>query len=195
MSAIYCERTREVLEHIAHYRSFLPKEDNNLWDLWYQIIDQGTLVFDRKNMRGHVTASMMLLNPQMTHTLLIYHLHHKIWLAPGGHIEEGNILENAVREAQEETGAMLVTPLARHPIHIDTHPITARPAKNEGKHWHHDLLFLGMTQDKDLAIQESEIGDMRWVPLEEVAQGKGHAAKGAQNAMKLIPILKEEKAA
>lgn len=155
-----------------------------------QIEEEGDHAFHRSNMRGHVTSSMMVVRPDTMECLLIDHLHHKIWLAPGGHYEGGTLLESALREVEEETGVTDVEPVFGHPIHIDTHPVTARPAKNEGEHFHSDYLFGGIARGStELVAQEDEIAKAEWKPLDEVAQWQGHAGDGAK---RMISILEEK---
>ena len=155
-----------------------------------QLEEEGERAFLRSNMRGHVTSSMMVVRLDRMECLLIDHLHHQLWLAPGGHYETGSLIESAVREVEEETGLTDIEPILDHPIHIDTHPITARPAKNEGEHWHHDMLFGGIARGgTDLVPQEEEVAKAEWKPLDEVAQWQGHAGDGAR---RMISILKEK---
>ena len=191
----YSRHTIEALDHIGQYGKTFEGPKERVERMWLQLIEEGERAFDRKNMRGHVTTSMMVLDPEHRETLLIYHLHHQIWLPPGGHVEAGSLIDNALREVEEETGLRGVTPLIPYPMHIDTHPITARPAKKEGAHWHHDLLFLGVAPSKETVHQEEEVAEARWFSLKEIAKGDGHAAHGAQNVLKLIEMGKIQRAA
>jgi len=155
-----------------------------------QIEEEGERAFERSNMRGHVTSSMMVVRLDTMECLLIDHLHHQLWLAPGGHYETGTLLESALREVEEETGLTDVEPIIDHPIHFDTHPITARPAKNEGEHFHSDYLFGGIARGStDLVPQKEEVAKAEWKPLDEVAEWEGHAGDGARG---MISMLKEK---
>ena len=182
----YTEKTYEALELIASFHSVFPGYKDRLHTMWIQLLDEGDYAFSRSNMRGHITASMLVLDPTMQECLLVDHLHHKLWLPPGGHIEDGTLAANALREVEEETGLQGTELIVSHPIHIDTHPITPRPAKNEGAHFHHDMLFLGLAQERVTRPQEEEVAEVRWWPLEEIANGNGHAADGARNAITAI---------
>lgn len=185
----YRNHSLEALDHLAHFHESFAGYKNRLTEMWLQIIEQGEGAFKRSNMRGHITATMFVLHPDQKHCLLIDHKHHQLWLPPGGHIEEGTLLDNALREVEEETGLSDVTPIIPHPVHIDTHPITPRPAKGEGAHYHHDMLFLGQAHTSDLTPQEEEVAEARWFPLDEIAQGSGHAAEGARNTIKTLKRL------
>ncbi len=55
---------------------------------------------------GHLTASGIVVNPERTRTLLIFHAKLQRWLQPGGHFEPGECDPRlaAAREVLEETG-------------------------------------------------------------------------------------------
>lgn len=186
MNRKYTERCYEALDQLSAFHHAFPGHRERLWSLWLQLVEEGDNALIRGNMRGHVTASMLVLDPTMSECLLVDHLHHKLWLPPGGHLEEGTLAENALREVAEETGLTDVQLLLPHPVHIDTHPITPRPAKNEGAHYHHDMLFLGLSSSTEIQRQEEEVADVKWWSLEGIAQGSGHAADGARNALSII---------
>lgn len=131
-------------------------------------------VQDRKNMNGHVTSSMMLLDPTLTQALMIYHKGFDCWLFPGGHYE-GSVspLRSAIRELEEETGfpSKLVSldqfPLI--PIDIDSHMVPSRPSKGEGDHLHHDFLYLGVAKEMaPLSPQLEEVASAEWKDLQEL---------------------------
>jgi 8-oxo-dGTP pyrophosphatase MutT (NUDIX family) len=125
---------------------------------------------DRSNMRGHVTCSFMLFNKNNTQILMIDHIHLNKWLVPGGHYEGGSLIENAIRELEEETGYNgEIDILSYIPVDIDTHIIPARPSKNEGEHYHHDFLFWGVAKDDvTLNHQIEEVSGCRWVDIADV---------------------------
>lgn len=182
----YGRKSHDFLHLIAEYHDNFPGNKQRTETVWRQVIEEGDRAFERSNMRGHITATMFILHPIEPKCLLIFHNHHQIWLPPGGHIEEDQLLKNALREAEEETGLKGITPIVPFPIHIDTHPITPRPAKNEGAHYHHDLLFLGQAKNTEIKIQEKEVSEADWRLVEDVAKGDDHSAHGARNAMTIL---------
>jgi 8-oxo-dGTP pyrophosphatase MutT (NUDIX family) len=125
----------------------------------------------RSNLRGHVTASALVLGHDDTCLLLIHHRIAGRWLQPGGHVEPGQLLwHSACREVVEETGVLGLErapfPAFLHmPIDIDTHAIAARAHKAEAAHWHHDYLYLARADAQaPLQAQLSEVDAARWVP-------------------------------
>lgn len=102
-------------------------------------------------MRGHITASALVLDWTHSHVLMVHHPIHNRLLPPGGHIEPGcsSLWQGAAEEAAQETGLRVMTPLGELaqggiPLDIDTHRIAANPTKGEGAHWHHDAIFLAV---------------------------------------------------
>ena len=122
--------------------------------------------FSRQNVVGHITSSGLVIRNDQA--LLIFHPFIKKWMQPGGHIDENeNPIEAAIREVQEETGA-ICRPFAQYldPIDIDFHEIPDNPKKSEGRHLHVDLLFLLEVvneEDAPEGIQKA------WLPLSKIS--------------------------
>lgn len=110
---------------------------------------------------GHLTASGIVLNPQRSKTLLIFHGKLQRWLQPGGHFEPG---ENdpsvaAGREVYEETGMATQWP-GTQPVllDVDVHVIPAR--KDEPAHEHFDLRMFLIAEEGQ--VNPSEVPDACW---------------------------------
>ena len=136
-------------------------------------------IIARSNMEGHVTASILVLNPEKTAVLTIHHKHLNKRLNPGGHIDEdGDPFDAAFREGQEEVGLPKgsVSPLKTWDttscaLDIDAHPILANAKKAEGYHFHHDIVYATVLKpDVELNVVDDEGVDNReWTPLKEWA--------------------------
>lgn len=110
--------------------------------------------------------------------LLIHHRALDRWLQPGGHLESGEMPQiGSWREAHEEVGLPHgVLPVGIQeaggvaiPLDIDTHPIPARPDRNEGPHYHFDLRYGFAVKDTGWVIrQEVETKGHRWVRESEL---------------------------
>ncbi len=131
---------------------------------------------DRKNMTGHVTSSFLLLNPSKTKILLIHHKGLNKWLCPGGHYEgEVPMRTSAIRELEEETGFPLdMVDWWDHEdyvaLDIDSHIIPPNPTKQEGRHYHHDFLYVGIAKEElEPMPQAEEVFSAKWASLVEVA--------------------------
>lgn len=156
------------LSPVEAYLARYPKE-SDLSLLRRQLKAQGD-IFSRKNMTGHITASGLILNEEASQTLLIQHRGLDKWLQSGGHIDpgDGSIWQAAEREINEETG---LTRIALHPwhaenagmpVHVDTHPIPARPERQEGAHDHHDCLYVFVTAETEVAAGDDGVAGTKW---------------------------------
>ena len=128
----------------------------------FQFISEFGDCFERSLEVGHITASSWLLNKNKTHALLMHHAKLNKWFQLGGHCEgNSDVLDVAIKEAQEESGIMAIEPLSESIFDIDIHVIPAN--KKEQEHYHYDVRFLlHVTSDEDV-IQNSESKELRWI--------------------------------
>jgi 8-oxo-dGTP pyrophosphatase MutT (NUDIX family) len=135
-----------------------------------ELLDQGVDLTDRREWRGHVTASAVVLNPD-GQILYIAHAASGKWLpAIGGHLEEQDVslTGTVLRELEEELGLApedLVW-LLDSPVHIDVFPIPGRETRGEPDHLHLDFCFLLTTERTDFRLQADEVHGTDWRPLE-----------------------------
>jgi 8-oxo-dGTP pyrophosphatase MutT (NUDIX family) len=158
------------------YRSQFPAEAPLLVRADTQLRLVNADVLSRSNMMGHVTTSMLVVDPDERKVLLIAHGIYLDWTPPGGHYEPGmSLWSSAAREVLEETG-VITRPVDWHgigsserPVDIDTHPIPANSKKAEGDHVHHDFTFVGLASSlSPLIAQEEEVNGVKWVPFDEL---------------------------
>lgn len=125
---------------------------------------------------GHITASMLVMNPEKTKVLLMFHKKLQRWLQFGGHSDDSpDVLETAIREFHEESGIIEEPEIFSYhgwdilPIFdLDIHDIPP-DAKGRPKHKHYDIRFLGMIPDTVvLSRQLDETDDMRWFDIEGI---------------------------
>ncbi|HJD64773.1 MAG TPA: palindromic element RPE3 domain-containing protein [Rickettsia endosymbiont of Diachasma alloeum] len=85
-------------------------------------ISKNSLVSSFLNLAaGHFTASAFLLNSDQTKFLLMNHKKFNKWQQLGGHCESDNILAEAIREAQEESGINEIEAVSNNIFDIDVY--------------------------------------------------------------------------
>lgn len=141
---------KDELKKYAYYNA----EKRRLAEL-RDAIEAGKDVTSRKTFPLHATASAILHDIPTHSVLLVRHAVLRLWMFPGGHIDEGeSVLDAALRETLEETGMKvqlahdwkdrrndpsLIIP---NLLDIDTHPIPENAAKDEPPHFHADFRYL-----------------------------------------------------
>lgn len=169
------------MKNLTLYLESFPEERQRLEILINQLEDDGD-IDSRKNFRGHLTGSALCIDPASEKVLLVHHRSLDLWIQPGGHLEPGELpLDAALREFKEETGIESFQLSSfhqrnQHPLDIDTHFIPANSVKNEPAHYHHDFLYLVISErasDRDLkaSINLEELHDHRWIGLDELVRG------------------------
>ena len=137
----------------------------------YQFLDllEHPNAFQRDHLPGHVTGSSWIVDPSRRFVLLVHHGTLNKWLQPGGHADgEENVLNVALREAEEETGVTRFKILQQDFFDLDIHPIPARagfPA-----HLHYDIRFLLEADRQDLLTVSEESHEVAWVEVGELAK-------------------------
>lgn len=123
--------------------------------------------FQRDHLPGHITGSAFVVNPSKSRVILLHHKNLGRWLQPGGHADgEGNVLQVALRELEEETGIGQATLISKGIFDLDIHLIPER--KGFQAHFHYDVRFLFEADDQTQIIVSDESHDVLWVALEEI---------------------------
>lgn len=123
--------------------------------------------FQRHHLPGHITGSSWILDSSRKFVLLVHHGTLNKWLQPGGHADgEENVLNVALREAQEETGVQHFRVLHEDFFDIDIHPIPTRPGFPG--HLHYDIRFLFEADKSEKLVVSDESHDVAWVDVNEL---------------------------
>jgi len=118
--------------------------------------------FERSLAMGHITASSWLLNKDGSKALLMHHTKLNNWFQLGGHCD-GNpdVLEVAIKEAQEESGINGIVAVYADIFDIDIHLI---PENSRDKaHYHYDVRFLLQVNSDEDVVQNHESKELRWI--------------------------------
>ena len=126
--------------------------------------------------KNHFTATGLVFN-EKKEILMIYHNKLKVWLPPGGHIDENELPCTAViREIFEETGIkaeIIPNKKGIDPIELDMpFTILLEDIEGNGTHNHIDLVYLCRAITTDLLPQEAEVSGIGWFSPEDAMQLK-----------------------
>lgn len=158
---------QSLLQEITHYQTSFPAEARFITP--FQQLLRHPDCFQRYHLPGHITGSAWIVNHSRSKVLLVHHAKLNRWLQPGGHADgEEDIINVALREAQEETGVKNFQLLSPTIFDVDIHPIPARP--DFPAHDHYDIRFLFQADDADPLIVSEESHDVRWIELGRLAE-------------------------
>jgi 8-oxo-dGTP pyrophosphatase MutT (NUDIX family) len=154
-------------EHLlSQLASYDPSDahENDMRERTIKFVKDHEDCFERTLAVGHITGSAFIVNFERTHILLTHHKKLNRWLQLGGHADgEGNVLNVALREAEEESGLHSVRPVSEDIFDVDVHLIPAR--KNDAEHYHYDIRYLCEADSRIPLIISDESHDLVWVPV------------------------------
>lgn len=125
--------------------------------------------FERSLLVGHITGSAWIVNPERTRVLLTHHRKLDRWLQLGGHADgDPNVLDVALREAREESGAEAVYPVTDTIFDVDIHQIPLH--HDEPAHFHYDVRYLFEMDDHMPLNISGESKELAWIDLNMVSE-------------------------
>ena len=176
--------------YIQQIKKFQPLSDSEKSDKQI-ILDYIKLVGDvilyRKSRLAHITSSGFILNESMTKTLMVHHNIYQTWTWTGGHADgDRDLLEIAIKEAKEETGIQIISPLTDEMLSLDI--LTVKGHYKRGKyvntHLHLSAAYVLIADETDdLTVNPSENSDVAWIKVEEMAK--------MSNEREIIPVYQK----
>jgi 8-oxo-dGTP pyrophosphatase MutT (NUDIX family) len=125
--------------------------------------------FTRELLVGHITGSAWIVDKTHQNVLLIHHKKLNQWFQPGGHCDgDSDVLNVAMKEANEETGLLDIKLLSKQIYDIDIHIIPQR--KDVPAHYHYDVRFIFEADENQELIISEESNDLAWIPIEKMAE-------------------------
>ena len=123
--------------------------------------------YHRDHLPSHITGSAWIIDETKQFTLLTHHAKLNKWLQTGGHADgEENVLNVALREAEEESGLKNFKLLQPTIFDLDIHLIPER--KDFPEHFHYDIRFLFEASMKEQIIISEESHDVAWKRIDEI---------------------------
>ena len=150
-----------LVEQLASVEPVDEREEQSL-RLTLARLQESDDPFDETLNLCHVTSSAFVLSSRG----VILHLHKrlKIWVQPGGHVDEGESPEEAaVRETWEETGLRVIHTDPPTLFHVDVHP-------GPRGHTHYDLRYLLLSSPLDPSPMVGESPDVHWFEFERASE-------------------------
>ncbi|MCH9632485.1 MAG: hypothetical protein S4CHLAM6_08210 [Chlamydiae bacterium] len=159
---------KDLLEAIELYKNSKWCSENDI-ELAHQFVDfikKNDRCFQRELSHGHLTASCWLWNFDQSACLFTHHKKLNKWLQLGGHADgHTNLLEVAIKEAQEESGLLEIEALSPQIFDLSLHQIPAN--RFESAHLHYDVRYLLQVKVDRPFIVSSESFNLKWIKPEE----------------------------
>ena len=150
--------------------NYIPTDTNEL-SMRNETIDfvkKNKDCFKRELLEGHITGSAWIVDITHQNVLLIHHKKLNQWFQPGGHCDgDSDVLNVALKEANEETGLIDIKLLSQQIYDIDVHLIPQR--KDVPAHYHYDIRFIFEAGKNQELIISEESNDLAWIPIEKMA--------------------------
>lgn len=190
-------RKQEINNIIEKYLKIFPSEQEKQKELINFVNNTDDLkLTDWNNFSGHIVASAFIYGEKEKKFLVLFHKDLKMYLYPGGHIEENDksVLDAAKREVIEETGITNFKVLLLHsmiiPVDISYHQTPYNSRLNLPSHPHYDFRYLFTIENIiDVKTDTLELGDYKWITMDELEKDSHFG----NIASKIKDILKENK--
>lgn len=132
----------------------------------------GTGALSRDGDPAHLTASCVVLSPDLAEVLLCFHGKGRFWVQLGGHLEAEDVSlpDAARREAREESGIADLELLSPVPFDVDRHALSGAWRCAE----HLDVGFVAVAPRAAAIAVSEESGDVAWWPVDAVPADAAH---------------------
>ncbi len=118
-----------------------------------------------ENPVSHFCVYFLPYNSKTKQVFIVAHKKSGLWLSPGGHIDRGELLVEALeREIKEELGVDYHAPVSFNPFLITVTPIEnpIQPCK-----MHYDVWYAIPTDGSDFNVDPREFHETQWLTIAE----------------------------
>ena len=121
-----------------------------------------------ENPASHFGIYFLPYNPITKKVFMVHHRKSGLWIAPGGHVDEGEeAFETLVREMKEELGVVYAPPVGTQPFLLTITPID-NPSYTCKIHF--DVWYGEETDGSNFHIDPREFLETRWLTIMEARE-------------------------
>ncbi len=142
-------------------------DNQETYEKYVRRSEEGALTRD-ENAQSHICVYFLPIDSESRKVFMILHKKAGMWLSPGGHVDAGETLLQALnREMGEELGTKNASSVDQKPFLLTMTPIDniVQPCK-----LHFDVWFAVHTDGKDFAVDPTEFLDAKWLSIAEAME-------------------------
>ncbi|WP_143321470.1 NUDIX hydrolase [Clostridium sp. HBUAS56010] len=167
------DKIKQLMESVEHFQPMNEQEKKDKERILVYL-HQGDSCFYRENEEAHFSSSGWVVNEARNKVLMAYHNIYDSWAWTGGHADgETDLLYVAMKEAQEETGIKVVTPVLEDIFSLEILTVNGHEKKGVyvPSHLHLNITYLLEADDRqEIHKKEDENSGVGWFGLEECLQ-------------------------
>lgn len=159
---------------IDSIKNYLPsnEQEENDKKIILDSINTFNNILTRDNELIHMTSSAFIVNKNRDKTLMVHHNIYNSWCWTGGHADgDEDLLQVALKEAEEETGIKNIFPISNNIFALDIIPVFGH-IKNGlyvSSHLHISATYLMEADDTEqLTVKADENSGVKWIPVNEI---------------------------
>lgn len=139
-------------------------DEEEVYLSFLQRIEQGNLIRD-ENEESHFCVYFLPYNSDTQEIFITYHKKSGLWISPGGHIEKGETVLDALdREIKEELGLEFDVRKIDAPFMISITEIDNPPQPCRA---HYDIWYLIQTDGGEFNVDSREFHETKWITLKQ----------------------------